>query len=151
MELTPHFSLEEFIVSNTAARKGIDNTPSISVINNLRLLCMHVLEPLREKLKETYGKEMPIIVTSGYRSPKLNAAIGGAKNSQHIEGKAADIHVPGLTIEELFEFIRTNLTYDQCIQEFNSWVHISWANRNEALRAIKVDGAMGPVTQYNRV
>ena len=145
MELSPNFHLEEFTVSNTAARKGIDNTPSVEVINNLMLLCKYVLEPLRTKLNEKYGKQMPIIVTSGYRSPKLNAAIGGAKNSQHIEGRAADIHVPGMTIEELYTFIKENFSFDQCIQEFNSWVHVSWSNRNQALRAIKKDGA----TVYN--
>ena len=151
MELTPNFSLEEFTLSNTAVRLGIDNTPSIEVINNLSLLVKFVLEPLRTKLAEKFGKPTPVIITSGYRSPKLNAAVGGSKTSQHLEGKAADIHVPGMTTEELFLFITENLSYDQCIQEFDSWVHISWANRNETLRATKVKGATGTITKYTKV
>lgn len=114
MELSTHFTLQEFVTSNTAIRKGIDNTPSAEVVKNLRELCNQVLEPLREKLTK------PIKVTSGYRSEKLNKLIGGAKNSQHIEGKAADIQVTGMTIEELFLFCKDNLNYDQLIQEFDS-------------------------------
>jgi len=137
MELSPNFSLEEMIQSNTAARKGIDNTPSEAVKANLKNLCVNFLEVLRAKLAEKYGKVMPIIVSSGYRSPALNKAVGGSANSQHITGQAADIIVPGLTVEELFQFILTNMSFDQCIQEFDSWVHVSYINRNEALRAIK--------------
>lgn len=147
MELTPNFSLEEFTLSNTAVRSGIDNTPSVEVINNLLLLCKYVLEPLREKLSEKFNKTVPIIVTSGYRSPALNTAVGGSRTSQHMEGRAADIHVPGMTVEELFQFIVENLSFDQCIQEFNSWVHVSWANRNQALRATKEAG----LTKYTQV
>jgi len=114
MELSNHFTLQEFVTSNTAIRKGIDNTPSAEVVKNLRELCNQVLEPLREKLAK------PVKVTSGYRSEKLNKLIGGAKNSQHCKGEAADIHVPGMTIEELFQFCKEHLNYDQLIQEFDS-------------------------------
>ena len=120
MELSPNFDLSEFTHSNTAVRKKIDNTPSATVIENLRLLCINVLEPLRAKLAEVYEKPMPIIISSGYRSPQLNKAVGGASNSQHIEGRAADIYVPGLTIEELFNFLKDHFAFDQCIQEFDS-------------------------------
>lgn len=120
MELSPNFSLEEMVQSNTAARKGIDNTPDQQVINSLQNLCINFLEPLRSKLAEKYGKTLPIIVSSGYRSAALNKEVGGAPNSQHLTGEAVDIIVPGLKVEELFQFIITNMSYDQCIQEFNS-------------------------------
>lgn len=114
MELSKHFSLTELTTSNTAIRKGIDNTPSTEVVKNLKELCTKVLEPLRVSV------DKPIKITSGYRSPQLNKLIGGAKNSQHIEGKAADIHVDGMSTEELFQFIKNKFVYDQLIQEFDS-------------------------------
>ena len=137
MQLTRNFSLDEFTFSNTAVRKGIDNTPTEEAVKNLQALCVHVLQPLRDKL----GK--PITINSGYRCKELNKAIGGSRNSQHIEGKAADIKVEGVNVEELFQFIIRNIPeYDQCIQEFGHWIHISWNgynNRNQNLRAIKVN------------
>lgn len=85
MNITRNFTLEELVRSPTASRLSIPNTPSESVMHNLILLCNNILQPLRN----AYGK--PIIVNSGYRSPELNKAIGGAKNSQHMRGQAADI------------------------------------------------------------
>jgi hypothetical protein len=132
MKLSHNFSLEEFTFSNTAIRKGIDNTPDEKHIANLQALCVHILQPLRDKL----GKE--IRINSGYRCKELNRVIGGAKNSQHIEGKAADIQVIGVETDELFNFIRRNFAeYDQLIHE-QKWVHISWNgfnNRNQVLYA----------------
>ena len=148
MNLTNHFTLNEFIISETAVRKGIDNTPSETVIINLKELCSNLLEPIREKLNA------PIHVSSGYRCKKLNTAIGGAKNSQHIEGKAADITTKELTVEELFQFVCDNFDFDQCIQEFDSWVHVSWngdKNRNQKLRAIKEKKDNALVTRYIQV
>lgn len=142
VKLSEHFSLSEFTFSSTAVRKGIDNTPDEKTIENLKALCIHVLEPIRAKL----GK--PIRITSGYRSKALNKAIGGSKTSQHVEGKAVDFHVEGCEIEELFQFIKRNgIEFDQLIQEFGEWIHISWNgfdNRNQALRATKVQG----ITSY---
>lgn len=137
MKLSKYFTLQELTHSNTAIRKGIDNTPSEEVIANLRVLCKNLLSPIRIAL----GK--PIKVTSGYRSKQLNKLIGGAKKSQHIVGQAADIQVDGMSTEELFLFIKDNFTYDQLIQEFDSWVHVSYneeANRCQALRAVKENG-----------
>ena len=82
-----YFSYEELTKSITAKNKGIDNTPSIEIKKNLKALVDNILDPLRE----AYGK--PITVTSGYRCPKLNTAVKGAKNSQHIKGQAADINL----------------------------------------------------------
>ena len=136
MKLSPNFSLAEFETSQTAARRGIDNTVPQRYIPRLKALCRSVLQPLRDHL----GR--PVVVTSGYRCLLLNTAIGGSEHSQHIYGEAADIIVPGLAIPDLFEtIIELDLPYDQVINEFGKWVHISHrANRHEELRARKAGG-----------
>lgn len=141
--LSKYFSLDEMVFSETATRKGIDNTPNAAQVFNLTRLCNEVLDPLRELI----GK--PIHVSSGFRSPEVNALIGGAHNSQHTEGKAADLRVSGWTTEQLYQFVRhSGIIYDQLIQEFGTetggWVHISYSpdtgNRMMKLRAVKQDG-----------
>ncbi len=137
MKLSENFDLSEFIISQTAVRNEINNIPNEEQIENLKHLCVKVLEPLRALLNK------PIHISSGYRCPELNTKIGGAKNSQHTEGKAADIEVTGMTTEELFRFISASgLWFDQLIQEFDSWVHVSWndANRHQKLRATRNNG-----------
>ena len=125
MQLSPHFDLVEFTRSDTAQSRHIDNTPNQTQIENLRFLCVQVLEPLREK----FG---PIIIGSGFRSEKLNAAVGGVKNSQHKTGEACDIHLPSNEVgKEYFEFLKTLPCFDQLIWERNSpkssrfWIHVS--------------------------
>lgn len=119
MKLSEHFTLEEMTASETAARKGIDNSPSLKTIDNLKRLATH-LEAIREEIG------LPIIITSGYRSPALNAAVGGSAGSQHCFGCAADIRVDGMTPDELIEaIIDGGMLYDQLISEFGSWVHYS--------------------------
>lgn len=122
-----YFTIKELCASSTAAQKGIDNTPSSEIVGNLEQLVNKVLDPLREE----FGK--PIIVNSGYRSLELNRAIGGAKNSQHTLGQAADIS-GGSIIEnkKLFDLAQQlNLPFDQLIDEKDfSWVHISYSPRN---------------------
>ncbi len=120
MRLSKHFTLDEFTFSQTAIRQGLDNTPDESHIEHMRALCLNVLEPLRTLI----GK--PIQITSGYRSPKVNAAIGGSKHSQHIVGKAADIVCPAIGTLALFKaLVRSGLPYDQLIFE-GTWVHVSY-------------------------
>ena len=124
-----YFTMNELTASATARRKGIDNTPDETVKANLEALVKNVLDPLRE----AWGK--PIIVTSGYRCPKLNRAVGGATNSQHTKGEAADIRtVSDLPSEnrQLFELVRTlKLPYDQLIDEYGyNWIHVSFSARN---------------------
>ncbi|NBB18567.1 DUF882 domain-containing protein [Runella sp. CRIBMP] len=125
MNLTPHFTLKEMTVSQTAIRMGIDNTPNTRQITNLTRLCENILEPLRIMV----GK--PINVSSGFRNPTVNSLVGGSSSSQHMKGEAADFTIEGLTVQELFDLIRTStLPYDQLIQEFDSWVHVSFGPRN---------------------
>lgn len=141
-----YFSITELCKSATAKRKGIDNTPSAAVKANLTALVANVLDPLRE----AWGQ--PIIVTSGYRCERLNRAVGGASKSQHIEGKAADIHTvsdkPSDNRKLLDLIISSRLPFDQLIWEYGGdtgpdWVHVSFnegANRRKVLRAKRVSG-----------
>jgi len=128
MNLTENFTLEEMILSEYAARNGIDNTPPPEHIENLKILCQKVLQPLRDILKR------PVIVSSGYRCKALNTGIGGSKTSQHIRGQAADIIVPGVRVIELFQIIGRTLNYDQVIEEFGAWVHVSYDTNYNNLR-----------------
>jgi len=135
--LSKNFSLDEFTVSQAAERFGYNNTPSEEVISNLKELCVHVLQPLRELVKA------PVIITSGYRCPSVNAVIGGYYNSQHLEGKAADFLIPSLTLPESFNEVYKNLPFDQLIFEFGRWIHVSYnenANRRQAMVSKKISG-----------
>lgn len=127
-----YFTMKELTKSSTADKLGIDNTPTTEASAQLSNLVTHVLDPLREM----YGK--PITVNSGYRCPKLNAAVGGAKSSQHMRGEAADI--TGGSREEnkkLFELIRDNLPFDQLLNESDySWVHVSYVSTSKNRKQI---------------
>lgn len=124
-----HFNLDELIKSNTALRKGINNTPSKDVEKKLIRLIDEVLDPIREK----YGK--PIYVSSGYRCKQLNALVGGAANSQHTKGEAADIKTDNN--KALFNLILRmiqdkQITVGQLIDEYNyTWIHISLPTVNK--------------------
>ncbi len=125
MNLTPHFTLKEMTISQTAIRMGIDNTPNARQITHLTRLCENILEPLRTIV----GK--PINVSSGFRNPTVNALVGGSSRSQHMKGEAADFTVEGFTVQHLFDLVRTSgLPYDQLILEFDAWVHVSFGPRN---------------------
>jgi hypothetical protein len=144
MNLSEHFTLDEFTVSRVAEHDGLKNTPNAAQIEHLRSLCMHVLEPLRARLKR------PIVVTSGFRSVTLNRRIGGSATSQHCKGEAADIIVPGMEVADVVGLIRAmRLPFDQVIDEFGRWVHISHTsgNRAEVLVATRRAGQ----THYRRV
>ncbi len=142
MKLTENFTLKEMIRSNTAEAKGIANIPNESQINFIRELCINVLQPVRDR----FG--VPINISSGYRSPKLNVAIGGSTSSQHcaLRGAAADIQMEDMNAE-IFNYIKNELIFDQLIWEFGDdenpdWVHVSFHkgnNRKEVLKAIKVN------------
>lgn len=121
-----YFSIEEMTKSDTAKAKGIDNTPSQEVIDNLTKLIEAVLDPLRE----WYGK--PITVNSGYRCEALNKAVGGSKTSDHMTGRATDIDTGSKEEnKKLFDYIKDNLEFDQLIDEKNlAWVHVSFRENN---------------------
>lgn len=133
MQLTEHFTLSEFVRSETAANKHIDNTPSQEVVDNLRALCRNVLEPARVD----FGS--PIYITSGYRCSALNKAVGGKPTSQHLSGEAADLQVKGVqNLRTLYKII-DRLPHDQLLYESNGatkWLHISFrqfGNRNQSI------------------
>ena len=144
MKLSAHFSLAEFTRSESAKRHGVSNEPTPEHLENIKVLCEKVLEPIRIK----FG---PINLSSGYRSKTLNHYIGGALNSQHCEGKAADIDMDGMagvSNTDIFNYIKDSLDFDQMIWEFGDnnkpdWVHVSYngaKNRKQVLRALKVNG-----------
>ena len=118
--LTEHFTLEELVFSQIAARRGIDNTPTPTIIENLRTTAA-VLERVRTLLGDK-----PIRVSSGYRCPALNAAVGGSVNSAHMQGLAVDFTCAGYgSVYEVASAIASsNLEFDQLIYEFGTWVHL---------------------------
>ena len=113
--VTMHFTIEELYASNTAKKLGIDNKPSVQKMINLVYLCAYVLEPLRVAMGE------PIKIGSGYRCEKLNKAVGGVYNSQHLKGQAADLCIDGDIKKgrKWFEYIKNHLPFDQLIWEKN--------------------------------
>jgi len=143
--ISKHIAYAEAIHSNTAKRKGIDNTPNQTQVEAMKVLGSQVFEPLREWVGG------PIKVNSFFRSVALNEAIGGAASSQHCKGQAMDIDdVYGRKSNaEMYNWIKENLSFDQIIWEFGTdmqpnWIHISFIseeeNRNKCLKAYKEHG-----------
>ena len=126
MYITTNFTLEELYKSNTASKLGINNVPNKDATNNLMILAVKILQPLRE----AYGK--PITVTSGYRSLGLNKAVKGSSTSQHLKGEAADLVTDNN--KKLFEVAKRlidegKIKVGQLIDEYNyKWIHISLPN-----------------------
>lgn len=129
-----NFTIKELIHSDIASKSGINNTPNIEQIDNMLCLIFYCLQPIRDKLNK------PMVITSGFRCKKLNShpEIRGVENSQHLEGKAVDFVVKGMTVNQIIDFItKTGIEYDQLINEHNLWVHISYnkgKNRKQILR-----------------
>ena len=145
MQLSLNFSLGELTKSQTATRKGIDNTPSPEHQENLKRLCENILQPVRDHFSRV------VTISSGYRSPELCLAIGSKTTSQHAKGEAADFEIFGVSNKELADWIHYNLNYDQLILEYwkgeddpnSGWVHCSYSEnqkRRQYLKAVKVDG-----------
>lgn len=132
-----HFNLSEFFRSSTAAKNGIKNEPSpderATIVRNINLLVDNVLDPVRDKFRT------PVIITSGYRSSRVNQLVGGVVNSQHISGCAADFHIQGFTssmMYQVFLYIFNTLEFDQLIYyRSKNFIHVSYVencNRYEA-------------------
>ena len=151
MKLTSNFSLSELTKSQTAERKGINNTPSPEHQENLKLLCTAILQPVRAHFSKV------VTISSGYRSPELCTAIGSKSTSQHAKGEAADFEIFGVSNKELADWIHHNINYDQLILEYwkesdpnSGWVHCSYSESNKRrqyLRAYKENGS----TKYEPV
>ena len=121
MNLSPHFTLQEFLASDTATAQGIDNTPDDQSCQNLSRVAQ-VMEQVRILLGSC-----PITITSGYRCPALNAAINGAENSAHLSGLAADFVCAGYTVTGVYDLLIPYIPVfgiDQLIWEYGNWVHL---------------------------
>ena len=116
-----NFSISELCRSAKAKQHGIKNTPSISQVDNMLNLIFYCLQPIRDMLQK------PMIISSGFRCPELNKLVGGVSNSQHLYGQAADFTVPGESVQGIIFKIQTsNIEFDQVINEYDKWVHISF-------------------------
>lgn len=144
VQLSQNFSLAEMVKSETALRHGLDNTPGEAEIENLRLLCEHVLQPLRD------AYQRGIKVNSGFRAPDVNAAVGGSRTSDHCKGQAADIEIPGVANYDLASYISQYFYFTQLILEFytpgvpdSGWVHVSYDPNNlkrQVMTAMRENG-----------
>jgi putative chitinase len=151
-QLTEHFTLAEMIVSPTAKRLGIPNTPTAEHIENMRYCCEKILEPVRAK----FG---PVTINSSYRAPLVNKAVGGSKTSQHVNGQAIDFEVKGVDNKKVADWVADNLEFDQVILEFYSagdknsgWVHASIKKEggNRRMRMVATKSKAGG-TSYTQV
>ena len=144
VKLSTNFTVAEYIKSQTATRHGIDNSLSDEHLQNAKKLFANVVQPIREKFGVT-------IITSGYRSPELNAKIGGSSKSQHCKGQAVDLECLKESNADVAMWIENNLDFDQLILEFytpsepsSGWIHVSYnedgKNRKSVLTASKING-----------
>ena len=141
--LSKNFTLTEFTKSQTASRRGLDNTPNEEHLQNAKLLFENVVQKVRDQFGIT-------VINSGYRGPALNEAVGGSSKSQHCKGEAVDIECPGQSNYMVAKWIEENLDFDQLILEFytpgkenSGWVHVSYkaeGNRKSVLTAMKENG-----------
>ena len=147
MKLSKNLSLSECLVSNTAKRLGISNEPTKEHLDNLTDIALNIFQPLRD------GLNVPIYVSSGYRSKELNKAIkGSSKTSQHLKGQALDLDADvygRVTNLEIFNYIKDNLDFDQLILECvgddgrGGWIHVSYNkgnNRGKVMRMDRING-----------
>lgn len=138
--LTPHFTLEEMTTSEAAERLGLDNTPGEQELSHLIALCEQILEPARLAIG-------PLHISSGYRSPSVNKAVGGAPTSGHMLGHCADVIPINLDKIMFARWLRDNVKFDQIILEFGSEGHPAWIHvsndpryRGQVLRILKGTG-----------
>lgn len=127
-----NFKMSELIYSDTAVRQNINNMPDINSMDCMLNLICYCLQPIRDKL----GK--PMVISSGFRNSQVNKLVGGVATSQHTKGQAVDFTVAGMSVAQVVEFIKkSGIEYDQLINEYNKWVHISFVkgkNRKQVLK-----------------
>ena len=143
VRLSQNFTLQEYIKSQTATRKGLDNTPNNDHLEKAKILFSNVVQKVRDNFGVT-------VINSGYRGPALNEAVGGSSKSQHCKGEAVDIECPGTPNYDVAKWIEDKLDFDQLILEFytpgipdSGWVHVSYnadGNRKSVLTAMKENG-----------
>ena len=130
--MTLNFTMSELIYSDTAVKNNINNMPDINSLDYMLNLIVYCLQPIREKL----GKAMTI--TSGYRCTEVNNLVGGVSTSQHTKGQAVDFTVSGYTPAQLVTLIQGyGIEYDQLINEYDQWVHISYVKGNNRGQVLK--------------
>ena len=134
MRLSKNFTLSEIVKSNTAKRLGIENAPNKEHLKNMQVLIRDLIQPIRDAIG-------PIRISSGYRNPQLNRAIGGSAKSQHCKGEALDLQFwkdGKMCNKEIYDWvIKSNIEFDQMINEFDfSWIHISLKNGEKNRRLI---------------
>lgn len=129
MNLTNNFSLKEMTQSQTALRNNINNSPNQEQVENLKCVCEKILQPLRNLYN------LPVKITSGFRSEELAVKIGSKPTSQHCQGEAVDFEIPGVDNKEVATYIKENLIFDQLILEYykesdinSGWIHVSYKN-----------------------
>lgn len=128
-----NFLMSELIHSDTAILHKVNNMPDVNSLDNLLNLIFYVLQPIRDRLQK------PMVITSGYRSKVLNRLVNGSSTSQHTNGMAADFKVPGMTVKEVIKVIKAmNIEYDQLINEYNQWVHISFNKQNNRNQYLEI-------------
>ena len=141
MKLTNNFSLKELTQSQTALRNGLDNTPDQQQTDNLQNICEKILQPLREFYN------LPVKVTSGFRSEQLATMIGSKPTSQHCKGEAVDFEIPGVDNKEVATKIKNEFTFDQLILEYyndtdinSGWIHVSYKDGSNRKQVLTYDG-----------
>ena len=129
-----NFKISELIKSDTAIKNNINNMPDINSLDNLLDLIFYCLQPIRDKIKK------PMIITSGFRSNLVNKLVKGVSNSQHLKGQAADFIINGMTPAQIIEKIKTyNIDFDQLINEYDRWVHVSYNKNNNRRQILKIN------------
>ena len=130
-----NFKISELIHSDKAVQHNINNMADINSLDSMLDLIYYCLQPIRDKIKK------PMIITSGFRCSELNKIVKGSNNSQHMKGQAVDFIIKDMTPKQIINFIiKNNIEYDQLINEYDQWVHISYVkDKNRKQKPFKIE------------
>lgn len=129
-----NFKISELIHSDTAIENNINNMPDIDSLDNMLNLIYYCLQPIRNLIKK------PLIISSGYRCALVNKLVKGKSNSQHLNGQAADFTIKGMNPNEIIEIIKkSNINFDQLINEYDKWVHVSYNKGKNRKQVLKIN------------